>query len=122
MPRILDKTRDQARDMRRIPTDAERRLWSIVRRRQLGGWYFRRQHPIPPYIADFACIEAMLVVEADGGQHNESPHDAVRDRHLQSLGWRVLRFWNNDILANPEGVASVILDALGGMPAVERER
>jgi len=122
MPRISDKTKDQARNMRRVPTDAERRLWSIVRRRQLGGWYFRRQHPVPPYIADFACVEAMLVVEADGGQHNESPRDAVRDHHLQSLGWRVLRFWNNDILKNPDGVASVILDALGPAIAPERER
>ncbi len=102
--------------MRREPTDAERRLWSILRRRQIGGWYFRRQHAIPPYIADFACVEAMLVVEADGGQHADSGYDAARDGHLQTLGWRVLRFWNNDVLSNPEGVARMIGDALGPLP------
>lgn len=73
MPRIKEDTRDRARTMRHVPTDAERKLWSILRRRQIGGWYFRRQHPIPPYIADFACVEARLVVEADGGQHADPP-------------------------------------------------
>jgi len=113
MARIPEDTRDKVREMRRIPTDAERKLWSIVRRRQLGGWYFRRQHPIPPYIADFACAEAMVGVEADGGQHAGSARDLRRDRFMEGLGWRVLRFWNNGILDNPEGVAGAILEALG---------
>lgn len=86
MPRAKKTVLTQARGMRRIPTDAERKLWSLLRRRQIGGWYFRRQHPIPPYIADFACIEAKLVVEADGGQHAESPYDATRDRRMMAAG------------------------------------
>ncbi|WP_448206040.1 endonuclease domain-containing protein [Azospirillum sp. sgz302134] len=116
MPRIQEKTRTKARSMRREPTDAERKLWSIVRRRQINGWYFRRQHPIPPYIADFACVEAMLVVEAGGGQHADSAYDTARDRHLRLHGWRILRFWNNDVLGNPEGVALMIREALGPLP------
>ena len=112
MPRIPEDTKDKVRAMRRIPTDAERRLWSILRRRQLGGCYFRRQHPIPPYIADFACVEAMVVVEADGGQHAESAHDLRRDRCMERQGWRVLRFWNPEILTNPQGVAETILAVL----------
>lgn len=95
--------------MRREPTDAERKLWGMLRNAQLGGRRFRRQHPIPPYIVDFACIEAGLVVEMDGGQHADSAYDAVRDRHLRSLGWQVLRFWNNEVLSNPDGVAQAIL-------------
>ena len=102
--------------MRHEPTDSERKLWAILRRRQLGGWYFRRQHPIPPYIADFACIETKLVVETDGGQHAGSGHDLARDRHLRQHGWRILRFWNNDVLSNPEGVARMIGEALGPLP------
>lgn len=102
--------------MRRIPTNAERKLWSLLRRRQIGGWYFRRQHPIPPYIADFACIEAKLVVEVDGGQHNGSSHDAARDRRMKNAGWRVMRLWNTDVLSNPEGVARMIWEVLGPLP------
>ncbi|MFC5306090.1 endonuclease domain-containing protein [Azospirillum picis] len=103
--------------MRRVPTDAERKLWSVLRRRQIGGWYFRRQHPIHPFIADFACVEAMLVVEVDGGQHAESSYDAARDQRMEAAGWRVLRFWNTDVLSNPEGVARMIWEALGPLQA-----
>ena len=102
--------------MRRVPTDAERKLWNLLRRRQIGGWYFRRQHPIPPYIADFACIEAKLVVEVDGGQHAESSYDAARDRRMKAAGWTVLRFWNTDVLSNLDGVARMIWEALGPLP------
>ncbi|MDQ2105025.1 endonuclease domain-containing protein [Azospirillum isscasi] len=116
MPRIKENTRDRARTMRHVPTDAERKLWSILRRPQIGGWYFRRQHPIPPYIADFACVEARLVVEADGGQHADSANDSARDEHLRQHGWQILRFWNNDVLSNPEGVACMIGEALGPLP------
>ncbi|WP_209877813.1 endonuclease domain-containing protein [Azospirillum soli] len=105
----------RARDLRTQPTDAETMLWRFLRREQLGGWKFRRQHPIPPYIADFACIEAKLLVEVDGGQHADSAYDAARNRHLRLHGWRVLRFWNNEVLGNPEGVAQSVLDALGGI-------
>jgi very-short-patch-repair endonuclease len=91
-------------------TDAEHALWREFRHDQLGC-RFRRQHPIPPYIADFACVEAKLIVEADGGQHADS-HDPARDDYLWQQGWRILRFWNNDILQNRTGVLRAIAAAL----------
>ncbi|KAA0682810.1 endonuclease domain-containing protein [Roseomonas genomospecies 6] len=105
-------TKRQARDLRSNPTDAERKLWSLLRGRQLAGHRFRRQHPVPPFILDFACVEARLAVEADGGQHNGSERDEQRDRILADLGWRVLRFWNPDILATPDAVAETVLATL----------
>ena len=108
------KLKLRARTMRTQPTEAERALWRLLRHEQLGGWKFRRQHPLPPYILDFACLEVCVAVEVDGGQHADSAYDAARDRHLRLHGWRVLRFWNNDVLGNPEGVATEILRALGG--------
>jgi very-short-patch-repair endonuclease len=93
-------------------TDAERKLWTILRARQLGGAKFRRQQPIGPFIADFVCQEARLIVEADGGQHAENVGDVRRTAFLESKGYRVLRFWNNDILQNLEGVAESVLGAL----------
>ncbi len=91
-------------------TDAERRLWAALRARRLRHLKFRRQHPLGPFIVDFACIEHSLVIEADGGQHVDSEADARRTAWLESRGWRVMRFWNNDILANPEGVQEAILE------------
>src|SRR5271168_5144692 len=93
----------RARILRRRPTDAERRLWHFLRRDQLG-FRFRRQFPIPPYFVDFACVEAKLVIEADGSQHALPGDHDRRDAFLTSRGWRVLRFWNNDILTNRDGV------------------
>jgi very-short-patch-repair endonuclease len=105
--------RDRARELRRNSTDAERRLWRYLRNRQCLGWKFRRQFPIGPYIADFACPDAMLVIEADGGQHGiEIDRDLRRTAYLERKGWTVLRFWNPDILTNIEGVLDVIHDAL----------
>jgi very-short-patch-repair endonuclease len=101
-----------ARQLRQTSTDAERRLWSVLRNRQLSDYKFRRQHPIGPYVADFACTKHHLIIEADGGQHQESAHDERRDAWLARTGWRVLRFWNDDIRQNPDSVASIILDAL----------
>jgi very-short-patch-repair endonuclease len=101
-----------AKGMRRKPTDAERKLWSIVRGKRLGGWKFKRQEQIGDYIADFVCFGAKLIVEADGSQHTESTDDAARDIYLHTQGFRVLRFWNNDILTNSDGVAMAILAAL----------
>lgn len=101
-----------ARILRRNLTDAERRLWRILRYRQIDGFRFRRQAPIGQYIADFVCFAARLVIEVDGGQHSEPEKDAVRTCWLDSQGVRVLRFWNNDVLGNPEGVAEVIRRAL----------
>ena len=102
----------RARKLRREATFAERRLWSRLRNEQLGGWQFRRQHPVPPYILDFACVLAMLAVEVDGGQHAESTRDASRDCYLQRRGWRVLRFWNHEVLTNTEGVIEGIYHQL----------
>lgn len=97
--------------MRADPTPAERRLWNALRNRQLGA-RFRRQAPLGPYIVDFVCFERKLVVEADGGQHADSPHDERRDAWLAGQGFRVLRFWNVDILSNTEGVLTAIVEAL----------
>ncbi len=85
-------------------------MWSGLRHDQLGC-RFRRQHPVPPYIVDFACVEAKLIVEVDGGQHTDS-HDQVRDENLKLQGWRVIRFWNNEVLENRDGVLQVIAAAL----------
>lgn len=101
--------RDLARRLRREMTLAERRLWLIVRDRQVEGHRFRRQCPIGPYVVDFACLEARLVLEADGGQHMDSSSDVIRDACLRRHGFRVLRFWNHEVLANPEGVCEVIV-------------
>lgn len=102
-----------ARQLRRDMTDAERALWRVLRDREaMAGHKFRRQHPVGPYIVDFASLEARLIVEADGGQHRQSRHDADRDTFLRREGFHVLRFWNNDILQNLEGVCEMILRQL----------
>jgi very-short-patch-repair endonuclease len=92
--------------MRREMTDAERKLWFLLRDRRFAGAKFRRQAPIGRYIADFVCLRGKLIVEADGGQHSENKKDAARDRWLQSEGYVVVRYSNIDILKNPEGVLS----------------
>jgi very-short-patch-repair endonuclease len=102
----------KAKKLRRELTDAERKLWSVLRNSQLDGAKFRRQQPIGPFIADFVCQEARLIIEADGGQHAESTSDARRTAFLERKGYRVLHFWNNDIIQNLAGVAEVILAAL----------
>ncbi len=101
----------RAKAMRSAPTDAEHRLWSILRGKGLAGYKFKRQQPIGSFIVDFICIRHGLIIEADGGQHS-SQADAGRDAFLNARGFRILRFWNNDILTNEEGVATSILDAL----------
>jgi len=100
--------------MRRNPTEAERALWRVLRNKRLAGWKFKRQQPLGRYIVDFVCFEARLIVEADGSQHLDSVHDARRDAWLQAQGFRLLRFWNNDILARPDGVLTAVLAALDG--------
>ncbi|PWS36800.1 hypothetical protein DFH01_16865 [Falsiroseomonas bella] len=92
----------RARGLRGAGTDAEARLWAALRRDALGA-RFRRQHPVPPYVVDFACVEALVIVEVDGGQHGGA-RDARRDAALSAAGWLVLRYWNNDVLGNLEGV------------------
>jgi very-short-patch-repair endonuclease len=102
------------RHLRRQQTDAERELWFALRDRRLAGFKFVRQEAIGKYVADFVCREKMLVVELDGGQHADSASDRVRDPKLRAEGYRVLRFWNNEVLSNREGVLLAILSALEG--------
>lgn len=104
----------RARTLRRNMTEAERRIWQILRLRQLNGYKFRRQVPVGRYIADFVCQEARLIVEVDGGQHDHlSSREAERTTFLQSEGYRILRFWNNEVLRNLHGVHEVIMRELG---------
>jgi very-short-patch-repair endonuclease len=109
-----------ARELRTNMTDAEKRLWWLVRNRQLDGHKFRRQHPIGIFVADFVCIERRLIIELDGGQHADSADDARRTAWLEDHGWRVIRFWNNDVLTGTEGVLEVILQALRSSSSVAR--
>jgi very-short-patch-repair endonuclease len=109
-----EKTIGFARRLRANQTDAEIVLWNRIRNRQIDGHKFARQVPIGRYICDFVCREKQVVIEVDGGQHNEAGEDAVRDRHLTAEGYRVLRFWNNDVLGNLEGVLMTIQTELGG--------
>ena len=104
--------RDLARRLRQAMTDAERALWRHLRMRQIAGARFRRQHPIGPYVVDFVCLDPRVVIEVDGGQHAESRSDAARDAFLRTHGYRVLRFWNHEVLGNPEGVWLRIAQAL----------
>ena len=111
---IATRTRKQAQTLRRGPTDAERKLWYVLRSLKPLGIYFRRQAPIGIYIADFAWHAGKLVVELDGSQHAEvrAAHDAQRTAWLQSQGYRVLRFWNNDVLKSPRSVGEAIMTAV----------
>src|SRR5437764_762420 len=102
----------RARQLRQSSTDAERRMWSALRHQRLSRYRFRRQHPIGDFVVDFACTEHVLVIEVDGGQHSDNPLDAHRTAWLESQGWRVIRFWNNDVLNNTSGVIEAILQAL----------
>jgi very-short-patch-repair endonuclease len=103
-----------ARRLRVNQTNAETVLWNRIRNRQIDGHKFVRQQPISGYICDFVCREKLLVIEVDGGQHNESAADAIRDRRLNEEGYRVIRFWNNDVLGNIEGVLLTIQSELRG--------
>ena len=106
------KTTGVARRLRINQTDAEARLWRCLRDRQVAGCKFVRQEPVDSYVCDFVCRERKLVVEVDGGQHLELQSDLIRDRKLSEQGYRVLRFWNNDVLQNVEGVLISIETAL----------
>ena len=103
---------EHARQQRRDATDAERRLWSALRDRRLSEYRFRRQYPIGRFIVDFACTRHRLIVEADGSQHADSDDDWRRTVWLQEQGWCVLRFWNNEVLTNTNGVVETILKEL----------
>ena len=111
--RLTPITRQRSRTLRRNPTDAERKLWSALRRKAVAGARFRRQHPLGRFFADFCCLEHKLIIEVDGGQHSEAQeYDQRRTEFLESLGFRVLRFWDSDVLTNLEGVLAAILQHL----------
>jgi very-short-patch-repair endonuclease len=113
--RKLDPRVPRARKLRREVTDAERKLWQHLPSLRTEGAHFRRQATIGPYFVDFACHYLRTVIEVDGGQHSEAHHverDARRTIYLQQQGYRVLRFWNNEVLTNVEGVMSAIVEAL----------
>ena len=111
--RTKSETLKRARELRKNMTEAEKRLWYLMRRHNLEGKLFRRQVPIDDYIVDFACLSANLVIEVDGGQHNSQvARDEARTRYLERRGFRVIRFWNNDVLGNTEGVLQMIVQAL----------
>jgi len=104
------KIRKLSRDLRKNPTDAEAKLWRYLRHKQIDGYKFRRQHPLGQYVVDFVCLETMLVIEVDGGQHAESiRRDERRTAFLEKQGFRVLRFWNNEVLGNINGVIATIM-------------
>jgi len=107
---------DRARRLRSASTDAEGTLWYRLRARRLNGYKFVRQEPIGPYVVDFICRDCRLVVEVDGGQHADSPRDAVRDKWLANHNYRVLRFWNNDVSQNLAGGLETIATALAESP------
>ncbi|RZI91807.1 MAG: endonuclease domain-containing protein [Variovorax sp.] len=113
LSRVRERARVRARSLRKDATDAESLLWFHLRDRRLGNHKFRRQRPIGPYFADFACLEAKLIVELDGGQHVEAvDYDETRTGFMVAQGFRVLRFWNNEVLAQTSAVLERILQAL----------
>ncbi len=97
-----------AKKLRSNSTDTEKYLWKYLRGRQLEGFKFRRQHPIGKYIVDFINLERKIIIEVDGGQHLENKKDELRDRWLEEQGYKVLRFWDNEVLTNIEGVMESI--------------
>ena len=108
-----DTPREQAKTLRREMTEAEKKIWCGLRLRQTGGYRFRRQVPLSPFIADFVCHEAKLIIEIDGGQHDRlSEQEMHRTRFLESQGYRLLRFWNNEVLENPDSVQTVFAQSL----------
>lgn len=110
---VMDKIKSNARDLRRNLTLQERKLWRYLRSRRFGDFKFRRQHPVGSYILDFACCSARVVVELDGGQHDLAvAYDTRRTSWLESQGWTVLRFWNNEIDCNEVAVLEIILQEL----------
>jgi very-short-patch-repair endonuclease len=106
---LKDKIDTIAKTLRKKSTDAENVLWKQLRRKQLEGLKFRRQQPIDNYVVDFVCFEKRIVIEVDGGQHSiERDKDSERDNYLVINGFKVLRFWNNEVLQNIEGVLEMI--------------
>lgn len=113
---------NSARALRGRMTDTERKMWYLLRDRRLMGCKFRRQHPVGPYIADFVCLEHRLVVELEGSQHADDPHQPARDAFLAAQGYRVLRFWNNEALKGSAAVCETVARALSPEPSPRRLR
>lgn len=114
----MDKKFVLARKLRKNQTPQEQKLWNIIRKRQILGYKFRRQYPIDKYIVDFVCIELKLIIEHDGGQHNEDEnikYDTDRTKSFEKLGYKVIRFWNNDIDNNIDGVYTYLQDFIKNM-------
>ncbi|HEY1153327.1 MAG TPA: DUF559 domain-containing protein, partial [Pseudolabrys sp.] len=109
---INNSLRGFAKRMRHDPTDAEAAMWSLLRSRQLSNYKFRRQMPLEGYILDYVCLAKRLVVEIDGGQHASSARDATRDAVLNRHGCRIARYWNHDVLQQPQSVLEDILAKL----------
>ncbi len=110
---------EHAKSLRRNQTDAERKLWHHLRDRRLDGWKFRRQHPAGPYVLDLYCADANLMIEIDGGQHDDDEHrihDEKRTAYLVSQGLKLMRFWNNEVMENTMGVLEAIRETLGPSP------
>jgi very-short-patch-repair endonuclease len=115
-----------AKNLRRKQIDAEKKLWYRLRDRRFENLKFRRQYPIGKYVADFICPDKMLVIELDGGQHAGNNSDIIRDNWLKAQGYITLRFWNNDIMENIEGVLQILYIAVsnphpGLLPGREKE-
>ncbi|WP_235964888.1 endonuclease domain-containing protein [Caenimonas soli] len=126
LSRLRERAGVRARALRKGQTDAEALLWSRLRNRQVLDLKFRRQHPLGHYFADFACLEIRLVIELDGGQHNESAaadYDRVRAADMAALGFRTLRFWNNEVLNETDGVMEKIRQSAEALtPTLSRKR
>ncbi|MBM4305611.1 MAG: endonuclease domain-containing protein [Deltaproteobacteria bacterium] len=115
-----------ARRLRKHSTDTEQYLWRHLRDRQIGGFKFRRQQPVGRFVVDFVNLEKKVIVELDGGQHALDPMDTIRDEWLRAKGYKVLRFWDNQVFSNLEGVLEIIRNALltphpDPLPQGERE-
>lgn len=108
-----ETTINHAKSLRKSLTEVEKILWRELRAKRFANYKFRRQHPIGKYIADFACLKSKLIIELDGEQHGiQASYDNVRTKFLESRGFKILRFWNNDVLENKEGVLQTILYTL----------
>ncbi len=112
----MDDYKTKARELRKNLTQQERKLWNIIKNKQFYGYKFLRQYPIEPYIVDFVCREKKIIIEIDGGQHNEPwevEYDKKRSLFLASRGFKVVRFWNNEIDNNIEGVYKTLQKEFG---------
>jgi very-short-patch-repair endonuclease len=119
---VKNRTTIPAKDLRKRSTDAERNLWNKLRAKQIQGLKFRRQEPIGRYIVDFVCYERQVIIEVDGGQHAAAiAEDSARDTWLSSQGFKVMRFWDHEVLTNIQGVLGSILEALSPSPNLSHQ-